>query len=191
MLTAFQKRKLTKRFRLYDRENKGYIVWQDLERVLSEVAEINSGKWSESERETFLTQGKTGWLLLTGAADANHDNQIQLEEWLDFYEKVLEESAETPGQLPPWLEHMARLSFEAMDDNGDGVISIAEYGKLFQAYGIDQSELAPSFEKIDDNGDGVIQMEEWLQLNIDFYRGDDPKAASTWLWGDIYQQLFK
>lgn len=40
-LSPFQRRKLTRRFRTYDRQRRGRISWEDITRVLQEVLEIS------------------------------------------------------------------------------------------------------------------------------------------------------
>ncbi|MBH25259.1 MAG: hypothetical protein CMH57_12570 [Myxococcales bacterium] len=195
MLSDFQRRKLTRRFHTYDRARKGTIRWDDIEQVLNQILDMSGWSMNAPERQTFLLQGRTGWQLLAAAADVDANGEVDLEEWLTFYdEHVLSRGVESdvPGGLPDWLDGLIEMSFAAMDTDGDGVISFDEYQRYQRAHGIDNYDMIEQgFDAIDSNGDGHISVAEWRDLSIDFYLGDDPKAASTWLWGDIYRGLFK
>lgn len=190
MLSPFQTRKLTRRFRLYDHDGSGVIRWEDIRRTLSNVQEMSGWSMDAPERERFFLQGRTGWQLLTSAADKDFDGEVCLEDWLDFYGIILA-SEHAPNTLPTWLNDLSDLSFQAMDTNQDDVISFEEYARIVRAWGIGDSDPAECFHRIDANGDGHISRQEWQKLNADFYFGDDPKAASTWLWGDVFNILFK
>ncbi len=191
MLTPFQKRKLTRRFHLYDTGRTGVLRWSDMERMLENVLELSGWSMDAPQRQKFLLQARTGWQLMTTAADENFDGEVSLEEWLGFYEELFSKADHEPGQLPPWLLAMSDLSFDAMDSDGDGTISFEEYRAIVKAWGVGDSDPTECFERIDTDGNGTISKEEWRQLNVDFYLGDDPKAASTWLWGDVFKNFFK
>ncbi len=191
VLTPFQRRKLTRRFYVFDSHRRGVMRWEDMARVLENVLELSGWAFDAQERQRFLLQGRTGWQLLVASADANFDGEVSLEEWLGFYETVIVGSAHSPEQLPPWLDALCTLSFDAMDENGDGYISREEYRAMMKAWGVEGEDVEGCFDKIDRNGDGVLSRIEWRELNIDFYWGNDPKAASTWLWGDIYKTLLR
>ncbi|MEO1271136.1 MAG: EF-hand domain-containing protein [Myxococcota bacterium] len=196
MLSPFQRRKLIRRFQTYDHDRKGYLCWEDIERVLLQVLSMSGWSMNAPERQAFLLQGRTGWQLLAAAADVDANGQVDQEEWLNFYDAhVLQHSGDggyPQGALPEWLDTLIMLSFSAMDADGNGVISLEEYQRYQRAHGFtDLDTIQEGFAAIDTNSDGTLSAEEWRRLSIDFYLGDDPKAASTWLWGDIYRGLFK
>ena len=191
MLSDFQKRKLARRFQLFDRRRKGRIRWQDFEAVLESVLEISDWANDAEQRNAFYMQGRTGWQLLVAAADVNFDGEVDLEEWYAFYAGFIYPKSGRPGLVPDWLASLSDLSFSVMDTNNDDEISLAEYQALAQAHGMPLDGLADQFGRIDTNSDGKISRREWKQLNDDYYLGDDPLSASAWLWGDVFNTLFK
>lgn len=191
MLTEFQKRKLAKRFYLFDHDRTGRIGWSDVRRVLENVLEISGWAMDSNQRAELLRQGHTGWQLLAAAADINDDGEVDLEEWYAFYARHIYPAASETGTLPGWLRTLNDLSFAAMDANRDGRISRDEYRQLLGAYGVDGEGLDDSFAHIDTDGDGFVSRQEWDALNTAYYLGDDPLAAASWLWGDVFKTFFR
>jgi len=191
MLSDFQKRKLARRFYLYDHKRTGKLRWDDFERVLESVLEISDWASDAEHRDAFFLQARTGWQLLVAAADVNFDGEVDLDEWFAFYGTFIMPNAGEPGQLPEWLAQLSDMSFSVMDTNGDDLISLEEYKALSLAHNMPVEGLADQFGRIDTNSDGNISRNEWRQLNNDYYLGDDPLSASAWLWGDVFSTLFK
>jgi Ca2+-binding EF-hand superfamily protein len=191
MLTSFQKRKLAKRFYLFDHERTGRIGWSDIRRVLDNVLEISGWSMDSGQRAEFLRQGHTGWQLLVAAADVDEDGEVDLEEWYAFYDQHVYPEANRTGALPAWLRALNDLSFSAMDANRDGRISRHEYRQLLRAYGVEDEGLEESFAHIDTSGDGFISREEWKALNRNYYLAEDESAPSSWLWGDVFKAFFR
>lgn len=191
MLTPFQRRKLARKFHLFDHGRTGRIGWADIERVLRNVLEISEWAMDAAERAELMRQGYTGWQLLAAAADTNADGEVDLDEWCAFYETHIYSQSGEPGAIPSWLARLEDMSFEAMDNNGDDRISLAEYAALLGAYGVDE-DLETSFTHIDTDGDGFISRAEWRALHESYYLGREPLGGSSdWLWGDVYKTFFK
>jgi Ca2+-binding EF-hand superfamily protein len=191
VLTPFQKRKLARKFHLFDHRQTGRIGWRDIERVLENVLEVSGWSMDREERAELMRQGFTGWQLLAAAADTNEDGEIDLEEWYTFYAEHIYGRDNEPGTLPSWLVRLEDLSFSAMDQNGDDRISQAEYSALLAAYGI-REDLDTAFAKIDSDGDGYISRAEWHTLHERYYAGREPLGEEAdWLWGDVYKAFFK
>ncbi len=191
MLTEFQKRKLARRFHLFDHKRTGRVRWADFERVLQNVLDISDWADDSAQREAFWLQGRTGWQMLVAAADSNFDSEVDLEEWYAFYETFIYPEGGDDGAVPGWLAKLCDMSFTIMDSNGDDLISMDEYRALALAHHMPSEGLSEQFGRIDTNSDGHISRDEWRRLNEEFYLGRDPMAASAWLWGDVFSTLFK
>jgi Ca2+-binding EF-hand superfamily protein len=73
--------------------------------------------------------------------------------------------------------------FEAIDENGDGRISPAEYHQLIEAWNGCETETDEIFPLLDLNGDGYLSRDEFTRLWTQFWVGDDPDAPGTWVFG--------
>jgi Ca2+-binding EF-hand superfamily protein len=73
--------------------------------------------------------------------------------------------------------------FEAIDENGDGVLSLAEYRQLIEAWTGQEANIDDIFPLLDLNGDGHVSRDEFRQLWTQFWAGDDPESPGTWVFG--------
>jgi hypothetical protein len=77
----------------------------------------------------------------------------------------------------------ADAMFEAVDENGDGAISRAEYRRLIEAWNGCPTDTDEVFDLLDLDGDGHLSQPEFRVLWAEFWAGDDPAAPGTWVFG--------
>jgi Ca2+-binding EF-hand superfamily protein len=77
----------------------------------------------------------------------------------------------------------ADAMFEAVDENGDGEISAAEYRRLIEAWTGREADTGEVFGLLDLNGDGHLSKTEFAEHWTEFWAGDDPDAPGSWVFG--------
>jgi Ca2+-binding EF-hand superfamily protein len=180
MLTNLQKRKLTRFFNVWDANGDGAITTEDPEQVAQNLVELQGLKPGSPEHEGFY-KGFTSYQNdFLQAVDVDESGRVTLKEWLAYHEKMLqdEERFERTALMP------VKVMFELMDRNGDGKITLEEYGRWMRAFRIGEQDITEKvFQKLDLSGDGTLSKEETLQLTHEFFYSDDPDARGNWALG--------
>jgi Ca2+-binding EF-hand superfamily protein len=81
------------------------------------------------------------------------------------------------------VEDTAETMFEAVDEDRDGKISRTEYRRLIEAWNGCDTKTDEIFPHLDNDGDGYLSRTEFTELWTEFWAGDDPSAAGTWVFG--------
>jgi Ca2+-binding EF-hand superfamily protein len=180
MLTDLQKRKLTRFFNVWDANGDGVITTKDSEQVFQNLAELQDLKPGSPERETLYSGFMAYQNHFIQAVDVDESGSVTLEEWLAYHEKMLQDEASFAGSVLTVIEAM----FELMDRNGDGIITLEEYGEWMRAFRIEEQDITEKvFQKLDLDRDGAVSKKEMLELTREFFYSDDPDAPGNWALG--------
>jgi juvenile hormone diol kinase len=179
MLSDLQRKKLTRYFRVYDVDDNGRIGPHDFERVVENVR-ILHGLSDDSPAHRQLHEGfMRRWRALRDSADDDADGGVDLEEWLEYWEGVLEEDDRYSREV---ASVTARL-FEIFDTDEDGVLGPREFCDFYGIFGLSASLARDVFQELDADDDGFMSREELLEVARQFYRSDDPEARGNLLYG--------
>jgi Ca2+-binding EF-hand superfamily protein len=183
MLSEFQKTKLTYFFGLYDLNKNGYLHLEDFTGIAEKLCEKMEYK-SGSRHHEFLVR-KTVALFYRLLNDIPHPEQqvIHLEEWLDFFEKAILKAGKEEN-LEEYIEIIIGYLFDLFDENNDGYISVEEYKKVFEIYGIDIEYVDKAFDNLDLNKDYRLSRYELFHAVETFLISDDPLEKGNWIFGN-------
>ncbi|WP_020674291.1 EF-hand domain-containing protein [Amycolatopsis nigrescens] len=175
MASELQRRKVTGVFYAMDANKDGLLEKSDFEALTARWTGVRD--WAPgSPGYRRLSEIMMGWWeVLLAVSDADRDGKVTLDEVL----VVVDGLAENPG---PVAETAAAM-FEAVDENADGRISAAEYRQLVETWSGAPADTDAVFPLLDLNADGYLSQEEFTELWIEFWAGDDPDAAGTWVFG--------
>ena len=95
-----------------------------------------------------------------------------------------------------WIEAMMKLSlddinstlgslFAALDLNGDGIISFAEWKSHYVALGIPAEHAQASFAAMDSDSDGTVSKQEFIDYHFEFLCTTENKLNSGILYGPL------
>lgn len=126
---------------------------------------------TEAARLSAIMMG--WWETLLDASDA--EATVTLEEVLTVVDRL---AADTTA-----VAATARAMFEAIDADGDGRISAAEYRELIETWNGTATDTDEIFTKLDLDGDGHLSLDEFIELWTEFWAGDNPNAPGTWVFG--------
>lgn len=179
MLTDIQTRKLTKLFYLYDANDDGVLVQQDFIVLATRLAALRQGLQAAPEAAQILTHLQQDWACLCEAADQNHDARITLDEWLSYYDQVLDDIKQYTSRVIA----LVTLLFDAFDQDNDGQISEQEWIDLLSVFNVLPIYASSIFLNLDVNQDGVLNQDEVLTLIHDFFYINEPSAPANVMFG--------
>lgn len=172
MLSEFQKRKFTAFFRQLDDNGSGHVEFSDFSGHTFLIKE-KQGWADDNPLFTNLMNAKHRfWQEIQSRVDTDRDDMLSLEEWLDFWEKLVTEIS-TTGITPDWVSQILISMFQAFEIDGDGAIGLEEYNLYFQSLRVKQDP-KQIFDKLDTNGDGKIDIEEFRDIMSQWILTNDP-----------------
>jgi Ca2+-binding EF-hand superfamily protein len=175
MASEFQRSKIAGVFDPMDADGDGFLQEPDFAALAARWTAIR-GAAPGSADHTRLTSMMMGWWAgLLAASDLDRDNKVTLDEVLLVVDQL--------GGMSDAVTGTAEAMFEAIDENGDGRISSAEYHQLIEAWNGCETETDEIFPLLDLNGDGYLSRDEFTRLWTQFWVGDDPDAPGTWVFG--------
>lgn len=162
-------------FAAMDADGDGFLREPDFAALAARWTEIR-GVAPGSADHTRLTSIMLGWWsTLRAASDLDRDDKVTLDEVLSVVDHL--------GGMPDAVTGTAEAMFEAIDENGDGRISPAEYRRLIEAWNGCETDTDEIFPLLDLDGDGHLSRDEFTRLWTQFWVDDDPDAPGTWVFG--------
>ena len=178
MVSAFRRGKLAHQFRIYDTNSDGVLERTDLLRVADALAEARGFEPGSAAYETLAAHYEALWAPLQRRAGGAIRAKVTLEGYLAWHEDVLDDVA----RYEKTLGAMAGLLFDLFDEDGDGIVHLAEYEQFAKATGVPGTP-ASWFPRLDLDGDGRLTRDEVRALIEEFYFSDDPHAPGNWFFG--------
>ncbi|WP_329177891.1 EF-hand domain-containing protein [Streptomyces sp. NBC_01477] len=175
MASIFQERKLKGMFAAFDADGDGYLREEDFRALVarwSRLPGVGPGTELRTRVETLLMGW---WATLLETGDIDGDGAVDLDEVLLLVDRL-------PAMVAD-VTATADTVFDAVDANGDGVISPEEHRRLVETWNGQPVDTAGVFELLDLNGDGHLSREEFALLWSQFWISDDPAEPGNWLCG--------
>ncbi|XP_064601396.1 sarcoplasmic calcium-binding protein-like [Liolophura sinensis] len=158
--------KWTKIFNYRDTDNDGVVRETDFEGYTRHFIQIYGPK-----AEPVLEINKILWGTMTAK---EYKPEITLPEFLDNYTYLWTQDR---CGLEEKLKRYTNLCFDAIDTNGDGGISLAEYSVYQNSFGITNHDyIEHIFKQIDVDDNGVISREEFVGEVLEFVLSEDKEA---------------
>jgi juvenile hormone diol kinase len=179
MLTDLQRQKLAHYFRVYDVDDDGTISLRDFERVVENVRALHGVDESSPVHGGLRDGYLLRWSALAASADEDKDGNVDLDEWLSYWEDVLDDDVRYEVEIVSVTQRL----FEVFDTDEDGVLGADEFCNFYGVYGLKSTLARQVFMDLDADGDGQVTRMELMVMAHQFYRSDDPDAPGNRLFG--------
>lgn len=177
MASDFQRRKISGVFGAMDADDDGYLTEADFRALTARWLDVRGTDSGTPEGEKLAAIMMGWWATLRDASDRDRDGKVSLDEVLT----VVDELPAMPGAVTG----TAAAMFEAVDENGDGTISAAEYRRMIEAWSGTTTSTAEAFALLDTDGDGRLSHDEFTGHWYEFWAGDDPAAPGSSVFGRV------
>ncbi|WP_169952564.1 EF-hand domain-containing protein [Microbispora sp. H11081] len=175
MASEFQRRKVSGVFRAMDVDGDGRLTEADFQALAHRWTAVAGPADPE-----LLASVMTGWWpVLRAASDRNGDGAVTLDEVLVVVD-ALDERADA-------VSATADVMFEAVDLDGDGLISRSEYGALIETWNGTPTATDEIFPRLDLDGDGHLTRDEFRTHWTEFWAGDNPNAPGSYVFGALVE----
>ncbi|WP_204076619.1 EF-hand domain-containing protein [Planotetraspora phitsanulokensis] len=173
MASEFQRRKVIGVFRTMDVDGDGRLTEADFQ-ALAQRWKAVAGPVDPERLASIMT----GWWPVLRSA-AGPDDVVTLDEVLLVVESL--------GDMADAVSGTADAMFEAIDLNGDGLISRSEYGALIETWNGTPTATDEIFPRLDLDGDGHLTRDEFRTHWTEFWAGDNPSAPGTYVFGALVE----
>jgi Ca2+-binding EF-hand superfamily protein len=175
MASEFQRGKIEGVFRAMDDDRDGFLRREDFQALSDRWTALRGAVPGSAEHERLSGVMLGWWSALSAAADPARNDRVTLDDVLSVVDQL--------GGLSDAVRATATAMFDAVDENGDGEISPAEYHRMIHVWNGVATDTDDVFPLLDGNGDGHLSRDEFTALWTEFWAGDDPTAPGTWVFG--------
>lgn len=180
MLGTVQKTNMNRVFDTLDTIGNGVIEADDFTTMAQRMRAVNPAMDQQTQAEIDQAFAEW-WETFRTATDTDADGQITRDEFLTAVERGIDND-------PRWIERMVNVSkvvFHAADTEGNGQLTHEQVDRIYQAFGVDDSNSTETFARIDSDGSGTIGVEEYIQAAREVYQTNDPAAPGAVMFGSL------
>jgi EF hand domain-containing protein len=175
MASDFQRRKVAAVFHAMDADDNGFLEQPDFELLAQRWVGIRGWESGSPGYERLEAIMMGWWSALRTMSDADRDGMVSLDELMVVVDQL--------DTMDDEVHRTADAMFEAVDEDGDGRISVEEHKQIVRAWKGSDEGVDETFARLDLDGDGCLSQTEFRELWSDFWRGDDPAKPGQWMFG--------
>lgn len=181
MIPDLKKRKLMRLFCLYDIDNDGFLQFKDFEQRIEALLAIKNLSKDSAIYTKLKNKYSLYWLKLKNEADENRDAKISLEEWLSYFDKVLQDKMKYQREV----ESIIATILDVFDSNQDGQLDRQDWQHFLESYNISPIYVDVIFPLFDLNNDGLVNQTELLKGFHDFFFSEKEQAKGNFIFGSF------
>lgn len=178
-LSAFQARKIRRVFAAFDRDDDGFMEAADHLHMTRAVAALRG--WTPESPEYALVASifMGTWDQLQ--AGSGGEGRVG---W-DVYQAYMGAALGDPEGFLAAAGPAADFIFDLFDRDGDGHLTVAEYGVFLHLYRGRAADASAVVARLDPAGNGAISKEAFRTRFCEFHLSDDPQVPGNWFLGPL------
>ncbi|MEU5694415.1 EF-hand domain-containing protein [Actinosynnema sp. NPDC020468] len=173
MASDLQRKKIALVFDAMDVNGDGFLERKDFEALTDRWVALR-GTGDAKELREVLT---SWWYALQMVSDQDGDRRVTRDEAQSVPDRL--------GAKVGLVMATARSIFDAVDEDGDGQVTAAEYNRMIQAWTGRRAFTDDVFRLLDLDGNGTLSKAEFSRHWVEFWTGDNPDAPGTHVFGRI------
>jgi Ca2+-binding EF-hand superfamily protein len=177
MASEFQRRKMAGMFDAMDADANGFLEQADFEALTERWVKIRGWEPGSEDYERMRGILMGWWAGLVAMGDENHDGRVSFDELMLLVDQL--------GAMRAEVEATADAMFDAIDESGDGRISVDEHKQVVKAWKGSDDGVEEVFPQLDLNGDGTLSRDEFRELWFEFWAGADESAPGRFVFGPV------
>ncbi|OLF14661.1 calcium sensor EFh [Actinophytocola xanthii] len=170
-----QKRKIGRVFEALDRNADGLLEETDFAALTERWAELGDVGPGSPEHVRLIVVMMGWWRTLLAASAGTALDTVTMDDVLGVIDDL--------GELRNPVTATATTLFDAVDEDGDGLVTATEYRRMIEAWSGRSTDTDEVFPLLDLDGDGLLSRAEFAELWTDFWAGDDPRSPGNWVFG--------
>jgi len=169
--------KLKNWFRLtLDTNNDGVINWKDFESAIENIVpqeDANKNARLKIVRKRLEQNFQKYFWDLCEVGDANKDGSIDLDEWLDVMNDIIQH-LKTQNTFPEWYEGLHKALFRSNEFFDDRDVLKSEFVNMMLTFDIDEKAAEKAHEFITENGKKKMDYNLFNEFMRQFFIRDEP-----------------
>ncbi|XP_013402662.1 sarcoplasmic calcium-binding protein-like [Lingula anatina] len=171
------RRKMRTTFRCLDANSDGYITKEDYAITARRCAQFLN--LNDERAQHILNQRMAMWEIIPKGTE--DPSKVSEEEYINSAPPVFNRNSFRQEFLPMVIS----MDFDAMDIDGDGLISNEEHKAFFYGLHIPVDESKKIYDVMDTNKDGLISIDEFAHAWTEFFLTEDPNNIYDVLFGKL------
>jgi Ca2+-binding EF-hand superfamily protein len=175
MATDFQRRKVAGVFHAMDADGNGYLEESDFETLTERWVSIRGWQPGTEDYQRMRAIMMGWWSAIATMSGPGTAGKVSLDELMGVVDQL--------PTMDDAIYATADAMFDAIDENADDRITLTEHKQVVYAWKGSDDGMEQVFPNLDVNGDGHLSRQEFRDLWSGFWRDDDPKSPSQWVFG--------
>ena len=156
MASEFQRRKVAGVFTAMEVDHDGFLEEEDFEALTARWVGMRGWEPGSADYDRMRSIMMGWWAGLVAMSDQNRDDKVSLDEVMLVVDQLYSMDAEVTAT--------ANSMFDAIDENGDGMIGFDEYKQVVKGWKGSDAGADEAFPQLDLNGDGHLSRDEFKEL---------------------------
>lgn len=177
--TDLQRAKCRKDFDSVDVNGNGVITAEDIDAYLDRVASALGHEPGSPKHAAYVDANRPWRDAMYELIDLDGDSEITYDEMLTVW---------VSASADDWkviLDSYATALFGLVDDDDDGKLTRAEFGRWAGAIGVPAEEREALFDRFDVDGSGYLTRDEYGAYLTEWATATDPDAPGNSLFGRL------
>jgi Ca2+-binding EF-hand superfamily protein len=158
--------KMRDRFTTFDVDGDGQVTADDFEAMARRVIDEFEVREGTSQASAIREGARRFFVGLAKATDSDESGSITESEFIAGAERRLRDNPEGfDAIVRPWAQSVIAIA----DVDGDGEVSVEEWGRALRAMGATEAGIKRDLKAIDRDRDGRVSLEEVIESAVEFY----------------------